>query len=732
MSEKQPLLDQPSILSSPTDFKPSASVSTTKQTKKKLTEEEKKEITFNPWSYDITVWVFLKAFQLFFREIRSRGAFRIPKTGPIIFVCAPHANQFVDPMLVMQQAQIHADRRISFLVAEVSHRQKLIGSFTHLTHSIPVIRPQDNLKPASGKIFVNYDQDPLRVRGEGTKFMSELGAKGLIGLPRVGNSEISEIISDTELILRKEFSNPKARELLTQDTNYKFAAHVDQSITFRHVFNHLSQGGCVGIYPEGGSHDRSDLLPLKAGVAIMALGASAADPDCNVKIVTVGMNYFHPDKFRSRAVLEFGHPMDIPSELVEDYKAGGARKREAVKIVLENITQGLRAVTVRCPDWETLQVVQAARRLYKPAGRKTPLSLVVELNRRLLEGYNKFKDEPIIINLRKNILEYNKERQTMGIQDHQVETASMNKLQVIGKLVVLTSKLCFFAPLALPGTILFAPVFVASRVISKKKQAKALAGSTVKIQGKDVVATWKILVAMGLTPFLYTFYAILATFIAYRYHFVTESRPLWLVTSAIFVFLGLVTYSALLIGETGMDVFKSLRPLAMALSPQYSHALVKLQNQRQQLVIEVTNAVNTLGPQIYPDFRDISKETEDEHSGNFNYKSRSKQERNKASTASTDNSDAETLIDSANSNELSRISSNTSTSSLGNIPLFGNVDDESSSNGLSRVGSSASSIVGSDIEDEDYHASATGRGIFETEVSNRIREALNEDAQRRL
>lgn len=30
---------------------------------------------------------------IFFREIRPRGAFNIPKEGPVIFVGAPHHNQ---------------------------------------------------------------------------------------------------------------------------------------------------------------------------------------------------------------------------------------------------------------------------------------------------------------------------------------------------------------------------------------------------------------------------------------------------------------------------------------------------------------------------------------------------------------------------------------------------------------------------------------------------------------
>jgi len=106
----------------------------------------------------------------------------------------------------------------------------------------------------------------------------------------------------------------------------------------------------------GGSHDRTDLLPLKAGVSIMALGAMADDPSVKVKIVPVGLNYFHAHKFRSRAVVEFGSALDVPPEYVDMFKQGGAKKREAVAKFLDLIYDGLKTVTVRAPDYETLMV----------------------------------------------------------------------------------------------------------------------------------------------------------------------------------------------------------------------------------------------------------------------------------------------------------------------------------------------------------------------------------------
>lgn len=88
----------------------------------------------------------------------------------------------------------------------------------------------------------------------------------------------------------------------------------------------------------------------------MALGAMANDPTVKVKIVPVGLSYFHAHRFRSRAVVEFGPALDVPTELVEMFKEGGNRKREAVAKFLDLIYDGLKTVTIRAPDYDTLMV----------------------------------------------------------------------------------------------------------------------------------------------------------------------------------------------------------------------------------------------------------------------------------------------------------------------------------------------------------------------------------------
>jgi hypothetical protein len=44
-------------------------------------------------AYDLALLLFRGVTKVFFREVRPRGSFNIPRDGPVIFVGAPHSNQ---------------------------------------------------------------------------------------------------------------------------------------------------------------------------------------------------------------------------------------------------------------------------------------------------------------------------------------------------------------------------------------------------------------------------------------------------------------------------------------------------------------------------------------------------------------------------------------------------------------------------------------------------------------
>lgn len=47
----------------------------------------------HPWVYDAILWTLSIVVDLFFREVHPRSSWKIPKSGPVILVGAPHANQ---------------------------------------------------------------------------------------------------------------------------------------------------------------------------------------------------------------------------------------------------------------------------------------------------------------------------------------------------------------------------------------------------------------------------------------------------------------------------------------------------------------------------------------------------------------------------------------------------------------------------------------------------------------
>ncbi|KAI5124541.1 hypothetical protein M0805_003063 [Coniferiporia weirii] len=565
--------------------------------------------------YDTFLLFWRTVTNIFFREIRPRGAYHIPKDGPVIFVAAPHNNQFLDPLLLMSEVYRETHRRVEPLIAAASMKRKVIGFFASLMSSIPVSRAADNAKPGFGLISLD-DDDPCLVIGHGTKFTTELKPRWQIMLPKSMNSliaEVTEIISDTELRIKKEFGGEsgkgtaRIREKILEiekdgcaGLEFKRMPFVDQQEMYRFVYQRLKDGGCIGIFPEGGSHDRTDLLPLKAGVAIMALGAMASDPSVKVKIIPVGLSYFHAHRFRSRAVIEFGSPMDVPLDLIDMFKEGGIKKRESCAKLLDLIYEKLKTVTLRAPDYETLMVIQAARRLYGTPGQHLTLGQVVELNKRFLEAYQHFKDEPRVQKLKENVFKYNRAVRDLGLRDHQVPRAKPASWKTLGLLAYRLGLLIVWSILALPGVILNGPIFILASVISRKKAREALAASSVKVAGKDVLATWKVLISLGVVPILYATYAFLATLIAMK----SGASSQWKLLAPLLTFLVLpiMSYAALKFGEAGMDILKSLRPLVIALFPGQQRSLDRLKKMRFELSNSLTELINELGPKLWDDF----------------------------------------------------------------------------------------------------------------------------------
>jgi glycerol-3-phosphate O-acyltransferase/dihydroxyacetone phosphate acyltransferase len=191
-------------------------------------------------------------------------------------------NQFVDSVILMRILR-SLNRRISWLMAEKSFHRPFVGAMAKLIGAVPVSRAMDLAKPGEGTIYLPEPAtSPLLLRGIRTDFTGPTFKAGCsIYLPTINGEahrlDIAEIHGPTELTLKLTPSHSDVlfqltgRRIPTTDqgprefkgSKFKISPHVDQTEVYTAVFETLDIGGCVGIFPEGGSHDRTSMLPLK-------------------------------------------------------------------------------------------------------------------------------------------------------------------------------------------------------------------------------------------------------------------------------------------------------------------------------------------------------------------------------------------------------------------------------------------------------------------------------------
>jgi len=224
----------------------------------------------------------------------------------------------------------------------------------------------------------------------------------------------------------------------------------------------------------------------------------------------------------------------------------------------------------------------------------------VELNRRFLIGWTQFKDDPRVIELARKIRAYNQTLKYFGIRDHQVEKTSTAALHAAKTLVVRVIELLLLASIGLPVTILNSPIILLAIYISQIKQKEALANSSVKIAARDVLATWKILVAIVLAPLLFGLYSIILTYALHVHYPQFHIGKLFLIGLASWIAQPIVYFTVLRLTENGIDIYRSLGPVFLAVSDP--DAAEGLRVMRTKLSEDITSFVDEAGPQALEDF----------------------------------------------------------------------------------------------------------------------------------
>lgn len=332
---------------------------------------------------------------VFFKSVDVVGIGNIPLEGPVIFV-GNHSNQFADAIMLIMNAR----RKVGFLIAQKSWELPVIGWMARALGCVPLKRAADLVRPGAGAVRVHGDV----ALGEGTRFTAELRPNDSIILGeeqaqtparrRTRNQvetkrRVLAVLSDSELRLHPPDAPPaadaaaaaaaaapmseaeRADAAVVDSCAFRIASKPDHSAMFRTVLQRLERGACIGLFPEGGSHDRTDLLPLKHGVAEIALQFAARAKDGRgVPIVPCGLTYFRGHEFRARAVLEFGTPTFVTEEQVALHATA---PREAIEAVMREVRAGSSMRMHACAHRTLLPPVAFVHALQRaPAPATTP------------------------------------------------------------------------------------------------------------------------------------------------------------------------------------------------------------------------------------------------------------------------------------------------------------------------------------------------------------------------
>jgi 1-acyl-sn-glycerol-3-phosphate acyltransferase len=187
---------------------------------------------------------------------------------------------------------------------------------------------------------------------------------------------------------------------------------------FSSCYTLLAGGGDLALFPEGISHGKPHLMPLKTGAARIALGTLAQAPETPLTIVPFGLVFEERGRFRSRALIEIGEPIDP-----QPFAGQGPDSREAVNNLTQEIERALAEVTVNYTSWEEAHLVRRAAHLYQsrvPAD--SHLAAGATLQRGFAAAYGEIKHAhpEETAEVRQALREYEHLLEISGLRDRQV------------------------------------------------------------------------------------------------------------------------------------------------------------------------------------------------------------------------------------------------------------------------------------------------------------------------
>ena len=252
--------------------------------------------------------------------------------------------------------------------------------------------------------------------------------------------------------------------------------------TFRTCREMLAGGGVVAIFPEGISHDELMLQPLRTGAARIALGAAFDAHADELMIVPIGLAYDAKARFRSRALVTVGAPLQL-----EPWRARyDADPRQASHELTDEIGSVLRAVG---PDYKTVEEAELLADIADVAAldagglpRPAPLHDREKVARSLAR-----EDPDRLVALREAYDTYARDLALLGVSDEDV-AAAVTPARYRRAIAWGAAKVIAAAPVALVGFVIHVVPYQLMKRLALLPKNEGVK-STVKILGSFVLFT---------------------------------------------------------------------------------------------------------------------------------------------------------------------------------------------------------------------------------------------------
>ena len=258
------------------------------------------------------------------------------------------------------------------------------------------------------------------------------------------------------------------------------AAGGDNASAFATSSALLRRGGVVAVFPEGISHDESQLQPLKTGAARIALDAAAADGGEEVVTVAVGLVYDAKARFRSRALVQVGRPVSLEPWT----EAAREDPRQAARALTQALAGQLAEVSPSFPSWAAAKRLSymaevAARPPGTSAAAEPRFADKVEVAARLADL--DARQPGSLRQLSLDFATYERDLNVLGVNDAQV-AAGHRRMRVRAATLLSALEILLAVPVAVVGVLVHLIPFEIVKRAARRPVNEGIR-STVKVLG---------------------------------------------------------------------------------------------------------------------------------------------------------------------------------------------------------------------------------------------------------